>query len=493
MLSSTTRSTLARSRRLPSGVAAIVVLIALSTTVAEAKRTIRGRITDRAGRAVSGLRVDAYDSDTGADDFMGRAVTNYRGDYQMTFAGGHWDPFPHRITRWRPDIYVKVYVYVRNQWVFVTKSRVFGDRPHRYDTRIDFEVARNDDVTRMTAFNPAYHGFPFRNHPFTVCAAPTCRDEHWAGEYLRRVLSFKWALCGGMSLTALRRFEAGRPAEDFSPELKEELVRAQLETVSLGVWAKFIEWQAKPTLPHTLSPHTVGHSTKGEWWKFKQSIDAGRPMILGLIRIQSLNPFRASDNHQVLGIGYRFNELTREVEIYTYDPNHPDLTSVISMNIGLPNSQIQAQQYTPVDDEYEKVRGFFVIESVASRIVNRLDPRNVPFVPKKKRRVSDAEGKSVDPMAPFVRGDSNSDGNVDLGDAVFLLNYVAGGPAPACEKSCDSNDDGRLDPSDAVFLLGYLFAGGSAPPAPHAVCGPDRTEDTLSCESSPPCVRDDAE
>ncbi|MBI4606923.1 MAG: hypothetical protein HY721_33590, partial [Planctomycetes bacterium] len=89
----------------------------------------------------------------------------------------------------------------------------------------------------------------------------------------------------------------------------------------------------------------------------------------------------------------------------------------------------------------------------------------------------------------FLRGDSNSDGDVDISDAVRTLLFLfAGGAPPACEDASDSDDDGSLSITDVIHLLNHLFRGGEAPPAPGpSYCGRDRTEDALSCESHGPC------
>jgi hypothetical protein len=65
-------------------------------------------------------------------------------------------------------------------------------------------------------------------------------------------------------------------------------------------------------------------------------------------------------------------------------------------------------------------------------------------------------------------GDANSDGGVDISDAVFLISYIfSGGAAPAdCNYANgmgDANGDGDIDISDAVHLISYIFSGGSAP------------------------------
>ncbi len=66
-------------------------------------------------------------------------------------------------------------------------------------------------------------------------------------------------------------------------------------------------------------------------------------------------------------------------------------------------------------------------------------------------------------------GDANSDGGIDISDAVFLIQYIfAGGAAPATcvipNGKGDANGDGAVDISDAVYLIQYIFAGG---PVPH--------------------------
>jgi hypothetical protein len=90
---------------------------------------------------------------------------------------------------------------------------------------------------------------------------------------------------------------------------------------------------------------------------------------------------------------------------------------------------------------------------------------------------------------PFLRGDVTADGEVNLSDAIFTLNYLfLSGAAPECMDAADSDDSGKLDLSDPIYLLGHLFLGGRRPPAPGPdVCGEDPSEDTLSCLLFPPC------
>jgi uncharacterized protein (TIGR02145 family) len=69
-----------------------------------------------------------------------------------------------------------------------------------------------------------------------------------------------------------------------------------------------------------------------------------------------------------------------------------------------------------------------------------------------------------------VCGDANSDANVNVSDAVFIINYVflgSAAPDPLC--SGDANNDGAVNVSDAVFIINYVFVGGDAP-EPNCCC-----------------------
>jgi hypothetical protein len=75
---------------------------------------------------------------------------------------------------------------------------------------------------------------------------------------------------------------------------------------------------------------------------------------------------------------------------------------------------------------------------------------------------SNAEKAVVLPS--FVRGDVNGDGVIDLGDVVFLINYLyRDGQAPNPLEAGDTNSDGQINLGDVVYLIDYLFRGGSPP------------------------------
>ena len=88
----------------------------------------------------------------------------------------------------------------------------------------------------------------------------------------------------------------------------------------------------------------------------------------------------------------------------------------------------------------------------------------------------------------FVRGDVNSDGALDIADAISSLDYLFGAVALSCQDAADTNDDGRLDIADPIHLLGFLFSGDTAPAAPFTDCDTDPTDDLLQCQSAGNCL-----
>jgi hypothetical protein len=61
-------------------------------------------------------------------------------------------------------------------------------------------------------------------------------------------------------------------------------------------------------------------------------------------------------------------------------------------------------------------------------------------------------------------GDANNDGQVNVGDAVYLIAYVfKGGAAPPCMEEGDANADCQVNVGDAVYLIAYVFKGGAPP------------------------------
>ncbi len=99
--------------------------------------------------------------------------------------------------------------------------------------------------------------------------------------------------------------------------------------------------------------------------------------------------------------------------------------------------------------------------------------------------------RATSAATPFIRGDSNGDGEIEISDAIFTLRYLfASGDTPGCVAATDTNGDDQSDIGDAITLLNYLFVSGSAPAAPFPECGEADESSTLACDRSP-CATDE--
>jgi hypothetical protein len=87
----------------------------------------------------------------------------------------------------------------------------------------------------------------------------------------------------------------------------------------------------------------------------------------------------------------------------------------------------------------------------------------------------------VIPKVLFRRGDADGNRQLELTDAVRILNFLFLGTGTlSCREAANSDDNRALELTDAIRVLNFLFIGGPPPAAPgHMVCGPD-PEDSLS-------------
>jgi len=77
---------------------------------------------------------------------------------------------------------------------------------------------------------------------------------------------------------------------------------------------------------------------------------------------------------------------------------------------------------------------------------------------------TDTNGDGIGDACSAKCGDANGDDGVNVGDAVFLINYVfKGGAAPNPLCLGDANGDGSTNVGDAVYLIAYIFKSGTAP------------------------------
>ncbi|MCK5125312.1 MAG: hypothetical protein KAR42_03560 [candidate division Zixibacteria bacterium] len=64
----------------------------------------------------------------------------------------------------------------------------------------------------------------------------------------------------------------------------------------------------------------------------------------------------------------------------------------------------------------------------------------------------------------YMCGDANSDESINVGDAVYIINYAfKGGPPPDPVIAGDANCDLSVNVGDAVYIINYSFKGGPVP------------------------------
>ena len=98
---------------------------------------------------------------------------------------------------------------------------------------------------------------------------------------------------------------------------------------------------------------------------------------------------------------------------------------------------------------------------------------NSPTNFKSQQGSVDASGVPAD----FIRGDSNGDGTVDIGDPIYNLGYLFNSGQALCLDAHDTNDDGAVDIADPILNLSYLFSEGPSPTPPFPDCGMDAEPD----------------
>jgi hypothetical protein len=163
-----------------------------------------------------------------------------------------------------------------------------------------------------------------------------------------------FGLCGGMCFAALDYFHTGRSvppetsAELIEPELRSYLGQRQLDSLSLPVIPKVIEWMMRDDVE-------VGRLTASrEFPKLYRRLNRGNPAVLALIRACGVED--PTQNHQVVALGYDLDDVTRQLTVHLYDPNHPGIEPTLSMDLARPSRGISVVQSTG-----EELRGFFVI------------------------------------------------------------------------------------------------------------------------------------
>ena len=185
---------------------------------------------------------------------------------------------------------------------------------------------------RVPGFVPSKNGFHFANDfgDVPVLSIPLPFGHIPIG-------NAAGGMCGGMVFAVLDIFRKGlTPLADTAapgPEtpLFRYLARRLIDSFN-GVTGvlKYLQWMRFPDEAGSGGRSIAWHTVNDEWPDIQADLDSGQPCPLGLIKVQSSNPFNVGDNHQLLAYGYDFDENSGDLSVRVYDPNCPDIDQVIA-------------------------------------------------------------------------------------------------------------------------------------------------------------------
>lgn len=209
---------------------------------------------------------------------------------------------------------------------------------------------------QLTTFRSPEHGFRFINS-FELSFPSTIPLPIFGQVDLKNIV---YGLCGGMCFGALDYFYAQRQVPSYSQpqelpfNYEFYLWDRQIDSMLPLTIPTVIEWMIRDDLD------VAARCARSEVPKLRRSLDRGKPAVLALIRArQSENP---TQNHQVLAIGYDYNETDKQMRIYLYEPNHPGMTPTLDLNLARPSEGIHISQSTG-----EPLRGFFIVRYSAQQ------------------------------------------------------------------------------------------------------------------------------
>ncbi|QIZ08330.1 hypothetical protein HFZ78_17705 [Priestia megaterium] len=207
---------------------------------------------------------------------------------------------------------------------------------------------------RKLGFDPAVHGFLFPNKFVnSIANIPGYGQVTTQGR------------CGGMAFAALDYFLKGIPVPKYTGNLFNAQVPPDGHWLADYIYSRLMDSFLVPSsikyVHWTLaSDHSTVFGGKGvtrwtkeeEFPKLRSLIDAGRPVVLGLIDATNLGEI-GSKNHQVLAYGYEWHSKADIMKVFVYDNNTIRSEVVLSSERG--NPHFDATNTDPW-------RGFFVID-----------------------------------------------------------------------------------------------------------------------------------
>ncbi len=179
------------------------------------------------------------------------------------------------------------------------------------------------EANAVPHFLPSAQGLHFANR---YASGPTVKfgplDPRWLG-----IGDASAGLCGGMSWYVRDRYVAGRPippdteAPVNGSPLFNTIVRRQVQSLEL-LRTPLHFWQVGALGLDGAARRTL----EVEWPHIRADVDAGRLSMIGLVRQTGWNPFKLTNNHQVVAYAYEVDGAT--ITLRLYDPNWPDRDDV---------------------------------------------------------------------------------------------------------------------------------------------------------------------
>jgi hypothetical protein len=210
-----------------------------------------------------------------------------------------------------------------------------------------------------TGFIPSRHGFHFRNgFAGKQVIVPGFGEVPTRGRG------------GGMAYAALDYWYAGLPvpthrAEDFEgvgvpydgSRLSDYLYKRLFDSFATWTARQFVTWTLAADQPTWADAGVTARTRREQLPRLRRAIDAGRPVVLGLVAASTLEDLAA--NHQVVAHAYEADDVAGRMRVHVYDPDRPDQEVVLSLDDASPHLESSVAG--------ERWRGCFVQDYVPER------------------------------------------------------------------------------------------------------------------------------
>ncbi len=221
-------------------------------------------------------------------------------------------------------------------------------------------------------------------------------------------------------------------------------------------------------LYYTGQPYSLSNGLDKEWWV---SLFSRNMYRLGQALTDAKHHFNNSDNY-MRHCEWEFN-LLGEPEMPMWTDSLDSFIVTCSSTVPMGSSSFpvhveDASSKTPVNQAYVclwKANEVYLTANTNASGDVTLAPSpsssGTMFVTVTKQNYIPQQ-KGVD--VSFACGDANQDAVIDVGDLVYIINYLyKSGPAPNPLELGDVNLDTIVDVGDVIYLVNYLYKSGSAP------------------------------